>query len=434
MTGMNPLRRCLFAASVAGLAAASNAARPSADDYPSLQTALDANPGRVVRLPGETVVSNAVVVSTDGSGISGPGRIVQMNPSQPVLVIRGAGHVRVEGVELTRGAGAEEATQPGLSADAVEHLTVDGVRVRENRSQRGAIEIHNSSHVAIRNCLVANYSTIGVDDRTGSGVGDQNYGYAFQCIDGTGILVKSSRGVAIVGNRVIEERLRPTPDMKDRHRLGSFTKRNERKGPLISQAAWDAGYVGNWHQGSAILVSSPETTDLVRIADNHIENAAQGIDIHADRVIVTGNFVHNAFMGMKAMHGARHVLIANNIFSRNSLWSIGLMPGAAAHAGNTDGDSIIAQNIISEFGRGDAAWMWPDGRPIRFDRGQMPDDPPLRNVLVIGNVISDPALDPPEGDPPGAPRYDFAVSGLRAAEGVVLENNLFPPGRRGVTD
>jgi hypothetical protein len=78
--------------------------------------------------------------------------------------------------------------------------------------------------------------------------------------------------------------------------------------------------------------------------------------------------------------------------------------------------------------------MWPAGRPIKFDRGQTPENPPLRNVVVAGNVISDPALDPPDGETPGAPRYDYAVTGLRAVEGVVMENNLFPPGRRGVAD
>jgi hypothetical protein len=384
--------------------------------------------------PGDYRLDQPVVIDRDGAGLSGPGRLFQTRPDAAVILVRKARGVCIEGLWLTRAEGAEETSQPALEASSVEHLSVIGVRVSENRSQRGSIEIHDSRHVAIRNCLVLNYSTIAVDDRTGGGSGEQHYGYAFRCIDGTGIIVKTSRGVSLVGNRIIEERLRPTPEMKEQHQLGTFTKRNETKGRLISQAAWEASYVGNWHQGSAILVSSPETTDLVRVSDNHIENAAQGIDIHADRVIVTGNQVHNAFMGMKAMHGSRHVLIANNIFSRNSLWAIGLMPGAAAHPGNADGDSIIAHNIISEFGRGDAAWMWPDGRPIRFDHGQIPENPPLRNVVVMGNVIADPALDPPDGETPGMPRYDYAVQGLRAVKGVVMEHNLFPPGRKGVAD
>jgi phosphomethylpyrimidine synthase len=54
-------------------------------------------------------------------------------------------------------------------------------------------------------------------------------------------------------------------------------------------------------------------------------------------------------MGMKAMHGSRNVIISGNQFVRNSLWSIGLMPGVAAHSAedgkpeNADGGSIIAK-------------------------------------------------------------------------------------------
>lgn len=122
------------------------------------------------------------------------------------------------------------------------------------------------------------------------------------------------------------------------------------------------------------------------IIANHIENAAQGIDLHADHVIVANNIVTNSFVGMKAMHGSRNVLITGNQFTRNSLWAIGLMPGAAAHPDNADGGSIIANNIISDFGHGDAHWIWGNERaPIRFDTGQQPDDPPLTDVIVQGN-------------------------------------------------
>ena len=89
-------------------------------------------------------------------------------------------------------------------------------------------------------------------------------------------------------------------------------------------------------------------SDLTRILGNHIENAAQGIDLHCDHAIVSQNIVANAFIGMKAMHGSRNVLISGNQFTRNSLWAIGLMPGAAANAENFDGGSIIAINIISD--------------------------------------------------------------------------------------
>ena len=132
--------------------------------------------------------------------------------------------------------------------------------------------------------------------------------------------------------------------------------------PPISQQTWDEGRVSNWHQGSGIVVTAPEVTEFTQLLGNYIENAAQGIDIHADHVIISQNIVNNAFIGMKAMHGSRNVIITGNQFTRNDLWAIGLMPGAASHpaqAGkpetdNSDGGSIIANNIISDFGHGHA--------------------------------------------------------------------------------
>ena len=76
--------------------------------------------------------------------------------------------------------------------------------------------------------------------------------------------------------------------------------------------------------------------------------ATKGLGLHNDlqneHSIVANNVVANCFMGMKAMHGSRNVLINGNQFHKCSLWAIGLMPGAAAHAGNFDGGSIIANS------------------------------------------------------------------------------------------
>ena len=93
-------------------------------------------------------------------------------------------------------------------------------------------------------------------------------------------------------------------------------------------------------------------------------------------------------------------LITGNQFVKNSLWAIGLMPGVASHTANTDGGSIIANNIISDFGHGDAHWIWgSDNVPLRFDHGQEPDDPPLTDVIVQGNMLHN----------SGPPRYRYAV-------------------------
>jgi hypothetical protein len=219
-------------------------------------------------------------------------------------------------------------------------------------------------------------------------------------------------------------------------------KKNAVKGTLIRQKVWDDEYVNNWHQGSAIILTAPETSDRTQILGNAIENAAQGIDLHADRVTVSNNTVHNTFIGMKAMHGSRNVLIVGNQFSKNDLWAIGLMPGAASHPAvaasgdaaardaNDDGGSIIANNIISDFGYGHAHWIWSDANccPIRFDEGQEADDPPLQNVIVQGNLIDDRL---------GTPRYNYAVfipTGDRGPRGLHFSNNLFPPGTRGISN
>lgn len=131
---------------------------------------------------------------------------------------------------------------------------------------------------------------------------------------------------------------------------------------------------------------------------------------------------------MKAMHGSRNVLITGNQFVRNSLWAIGLMPGTGADAENSDGGSIVANNLISQFGHGDAAWIWGTERsPFKFDNGQEADDPPLSDVLVQGNVV----------DSLGEPRYRYAVivaGGEDGPKGLRFANNLFAPGRDGVAN
>ena len=98
----------------------------------------------------------------------------------------------------------------------------------------------------------------------------------------------------------------------------------------------------------------------------------QNKDLHSsNNVHMANNVINGAHIGMKAMHGSRNVLITGNQFARNDLWAIGLMPGAAAHPAadgkpeNADGGSVIANNIISDFGHGEAHWMW--GKEGYFD-------------------------------------------------------------------
>jgi hypothetical protein len=304
-------------------------------------------------------------------------------------------------------------------------LAIDNVRVVDNRTRAASISIRQSKDCRISHCLVRNYTRISVDDRTAK---KELYGFAFRCIDGTGIDVTSSTGTLIEGNRLVEEYLQHTPEIRDKFGLGTFVKKNETKGSLVDQKVWDEEYIDIWHQGSAIHVSSPEVTDQTRILGNHIQNAAQGIDLHCDHVIVAQNLIENAFSGMKAMHGARNVLIIGNQFTRNDNWAVLLAPGAASNATNTDGGSIIAHNIVSDFGHGDANWIWGNERsPFKFDSGQLPDNPPLTDVIFQGNIVQSIA----------APRYKYAVviaGGPNAPRGLHFSNNLLHPGTAGVSN
>lgn len=408
-----------------------NAASPplhsglSVADYPSIQAALDANPGRVVFIPaGDYEVSAKIRLRTDHSGLQGPGRIIQSNPAHPIIEIENGVGVELYDLTLTRSEGNHETSNEGILAIGCRDLVIENVRVVDNQTRAAAISLRECRGSRISRCLIRNYMRVSVDDRTA----DANWGYAFNCTDGTGISVNRSVGTLIESNRIIEDTLRPTPEIKAQFKLGDWVKKNATKGRLMSQQAWDVAHSDSWQQGSAIVVTGPEISDLTRILGNHIENAAQGIDLHADHVIVSCNIVMNSFMGMKAMHGSRNVLITGNQFIKNSLWAIGLMPGVASHRENADGGSIIANNIISDFGYGDAHWIWGSERsPIRFDHGQEPDDPPLTDVIVHGNILHT----------VGEPRYRYAVrveGEPNAPRGLHFIGNLFPSGTGGISN
>ena len=407
------------------LTLSASAADLSVSAYPSIQAALDANPNRMLFVPaGDYPITDKIRIRGERSGLFGPGRIIQQNTEQPIIVIEEAKAAEIRDLTLTRPEGKMETRQEGIVVIRCRDLVIDNVRVIDNRSPAGSISVRESQDCRISRCLVRNYMRLSIDDRTQS----KDWGYAFNCTDGTGISVSYSPGCLIEGNRVIEANFVPTPEVKAKYKLGDFVKKNDVKGGIMSQQAWDANYTDAWQQGSGIVVNAPTVTDLTRVIGNHVENAAQGIDLHCDHVIVSGNIVTNAFIGMKAMHGSRHVLITSNQFTRNSLWAIGLMPGAGANAENFDGGSIISNNIISDFGHGDAHWIWGAERsPFKFDTGQQPDDPPLTDVIVTGNIVHS----------TGKPRYKYAViiaGGPNTPRGMHFSNNLLHPGTQGVAN
>lgn len=414
-----------------GFSLSVSAAGISTAGYPSIQAALEANPNKMLFVPpGDHVITEKLRIRGQRSGLYGPGRIIQQNPEQPVIEIENTTGTEIRDLTLTRPEGKMETGKEGIIAQKCRDLVIENVRVIDNRTRSGAILVTDSRDTRISSCQVRNYMRVSVDDRTQGA----DSGYAFNCTDGTGIMIRYCTGTLLEGNHVLEEVFLPSQEVKAKYRLGDFVKKNPNKGPHISQQSWDAGYTDNWRQGSAILVTAPETSDFTRILGNHIENAAQGIDLHCDRVIVSNNIVNHAHIGMKAMHGSRNVLITGNQFARNDLWAIGLMPGAAAHPAqdgkpaNADGGSIIANNIISDFGHGDAHWIWGMERsPFKFDAGQDADDPPLTDVLIQGNVVHS----------TGPVRYKYAV--IIASEpshprNLHFSNNLFPPGTQGISN
>jgi len=428
-----------------------SAADVSVADYQSIQAAIDENPGREIHVPaGDYVIDQTLRITGSGTALVGAGRILMTDPGRHIFEIEHAQNIRLAGLTFTRPEGKMDTTREGILVSDATEVTLERIRVIDNRSTAGSIRFSEVRDGKIIDCEVRNYMTISVDDRTANRA---LLGYAFRCIDGTGIVCDRCRGTLIRGNRIVETHLRPTPDIQKQHQLGKFTKKNETKGTLISQEVWDQEYTGNWHQGSGVIVTGPTQSELTRIVENQIENAAQGIDIHADYVIIANNFVVNAFIGMKAMHGSRHIVVTGNQFSRCVLWAIGFMPGAASEPAvlpegdrpftpaNIDGGSLIANNVISKFGYGDSYWMWKDASRavFRFDKGQEPTDPPLRDVLITGNLIANPdrgELSEEERAVPEFPRYHYAVRIESGAENspqtLHLQSNVFPSGVLGV--
>lgn len=432
------------------------------DATAAIQRAIDATPGRMLYLPpGDYSISSAIKIHSDNSGLFGPGRIIQTNPDQAIVIVEKAAGVRLRDLTLTRPTGKMDTLLEGVKLVNCMDAVLDGLQLIDNRSRSGGLYLTGCVNCQILNCQVINYMSITIDDRTDK----PTYGYAFNCIDGTAIAIRESRGLLIQGNSIIERNMLPTPEIKAKFKLGEWTKRAEKRGSLVSEEAWAKGYAPNWHQGSAIVVSSPLASDFTRVLGNYIENAAQGCDIHSDHLIFANNIINNAFFGMKACHGARNVIITGNQFSKIDLIAIALSPAASsrpaspavdgkpAQPANTDGGHIIANNIISDFGFGNAHWMWSDSSvlptgptPISIGWGQLPVNPPLRDVLVTGNLIYDTGRDQilkdgiPVVEPP---RYKYAVllgitdmmdtAGLlKGAENVHFSNNLFAPGTEGV--
>ena len=375
----------------------------SATDYPSLQEAVAQNPGRRIHVPsGRYVLTNALVIRNDHTELEGPGTLVQSNPAAAIIEVR-ADHVRLRDLTLTR-VGAETHDRDGVEATAAAFLRVENLRIHDNHSAGAGIRLQNCRFARVERCIIENYKRVTVDDRTTSPL----YGYAFRCLDGNGIIVRGGRGSQILDNHIIENRLLPTREIKKLHRLGELADgRQPTKFGELGREMERTKFARNWHQGSAIVVTGPEETEFTRVSGNYLENCAQGIDLHCDRALVTHNTINRGMIGIKAMHGSRHLVIAENMITRVDLWGIMLGPGASSHSAvpakeniparpaNNDGAVRLVGNIISDYGEGNEYWNW-GGDPevsssyaIRIDRGQLTSNPGIRDVLVQGNIVTD---------------------------------------------
>ncbi len=150
-------------------------------------------------------------------------------------------------------------------------LSLADLRVIDNQTRTVAVELRNCVDSEIRDCLVQNYQRVGVDDRTDT----PDQGYAFRCIIGTGILIRECQGTLIQGNRVREDRLVATPEVKRQFSSASSPRRT-RCGAGSPTRDWERGETDNWMQGTAIHVASPEVTDSTRVLGNLVERAGQG--------------------------------------------------------------------------------------------------------------------------------------------------------------
>ncbi len=425
----------------------------SSADYPSIQDAINAHPGQKIYVPAGThKIEGAIHLVKDGSGLYGPGRIEQTAPGSSIITIENASDISIEGLTLTRHEPPEWVRAPGIYIGNAERVTVRNVQVTDNHARDASIDIRKSKMVTIKDCTVRNYKCIAIDDRTDS----ELYGYAFRAIDGTGILVSESTGTIIESNRILEDRLLPTREAKELHKLGQLTQRPEKRRKLMSTSAWEDNYVSNWHQGSAIVVTSPRATHHTIIRGNYLQNCAQGIDIHSDKVICSDNIVDHGMMGIKMTHGSQNIIVKGNLLTHIDLWGILINPGAASeHAkaatesksakpSNHDSGIIISGNQITEYGYGHEYWNWggmhKDGGSsfaIALLGKQLEENPEISDVLIQGNIVYNSARN--SLDDPIA-RYRFAVyiegtpDSRHFPKNLQIKDNILHPGKDGVSN
>lgn len=418
-----------------------------APDDLSLQARIDRAAGEVVSLAGhEWRVDRPVRLDENSaSGLAGPGTIVQTDPDQPIVEVEHATGVSLSDLTLTRAEPERDSTAPGLLVSDTRRISVQSVRIEHNHSQRGAVELRGVSEATITACEVLDYKRIGLDDRTGppNSTAAELYGYAFRCLDGTGILIADSRWVTVDACRIVERRLHPTRETRDAHGLGDLVDgRYPATTGRLATGVLRRRYARNWHQGSAILISGPSTTAHVMVRDTLIDNAGQGIDIHADEVTCLGNRIDGAMIGIKATHGSSRLALIDNDVRHAVLWGIYCGAGSASTPDNRDEQILIAANRVIDCGAGEEAWNWtgdkedPAGsRGIYLDAPQLPESPPLRHVRIIANTVGHTGVAPAYAYPLCIAAQSRSAAGEPVyPEGLVVFGNHLTAGWEGLAN
>lgn len=115
---------------------------PNVTSYPSLQAAIDANPGQMLFVPsGDYRLTRAVEIRQAGSGFYGFGRLIRENTNAPIIEVRGAADVLLRDLTLTRAAGATHTRESAVRADDCPGLRLEGLRIRDKMGRHWKLEV-----------------------------------------------------------------------------------------------------------------------------------------------------------------------------------------------------------------------------------------------------------------------------------------------------
>ena len=133
--------------STASLAAARG--EVSTADYPSLQAAIDANPGgAIVVSAGDHSIDKPVVINTNGTVLTGFGRILQTNNDAAIVQIENASDVILRDLTLARAADASLIVVKRLEKTTFSRISGNYI---ENAAQ--SMDVHSDKSIRSENTV-----------------------------------------------------------------------------------------------------------------------------------------------------------------------------------------------------------------------------------------------------------------------------------------